>query len=132
MIRRLSVRWRITLVAAGLFAVALGLASFVLVREVRSNLVSSIRSTDQQQLEALASQIGNNNEVPSHFDFAGQPPRGTQFVLQTPAGRMLCSQPGTGCDPRTLSTAIFSGTGVRRVSGAASMLTMKIAPICRR
>ena len=46
MIRRLSVRWRITLVAAGLFAVALGLASFVLVREVRSNLVDSIRSTD--------------------------------------------------------------------------------------
>ena len=46
MIRRLSVRWRITLVAAGLFAVALGLASFVLVREVRSNLVDGIRSNE--------------------------------------------------------------------------------------
>jgi len=95
MIRHLSVRWRITLVAAGLFAVALGLASFVLVREVRSNLVDSIRSNDEKQLAALASQIGNHNEVPTHFDFAGQPPRGTQFVLETPAGDFWILPDGT-------------------------------------
>jgi len=69
MIRRLSVRWRVTIVAAGLFAVALGLASVVLVREVRSNLVDGIRSNDRQQLEALAEQIGHNNQLPTHFDF---------------------------------------------------------------
>jgi len=81
MIRRLSVRWRITLVAAGLFAVALGLASVVLVREVRSNLVDSIRRTDEQQLAALAAQIENNDTPPAHLDFQGRPPPGAQVLL---------------------------------------------------
>jgi signal transduction histidine kinase len=74
MIRRLSVRWRITLVAAGLFAVALGLASFVLVREVRSNLVDSIRSSDEQQLEALAAQLEEG--IPDQVHLPQPPPRG--------------------------------------------------------
>ncbi len=85
MIRHLSVRWRITLVAAGLFAVALGLASFVLVREVRNNLVDSIRSNDEQQLADLASQIGNDDGVPAHLDLPRPPPRGAQYLLQTQA-----------------------------------------------
>jgi signal transduction histidine kinase len=72
--RRLSVRWRITLVAAGLFAVALGLASFVMVRAVRNNLVDGIRSTDQEQLAALASQVKNG--VPEHVNLPRPPPRG--------------------------------------------------------
>jgi signal transduction histidine kinase len=86
MIRHLSVRWRITLVAAGLFAVALGLASFVLVREVRNNLVDSIRSNDEQQLADLASQIGGGDGVPTHVDLPRPPPRGAQTLLLTPAG----------------------------------------------
>jgi signal transduction histidine kinase len=85
MIRRLSVRWRITLVAAGLFAVALGLASFVLVREVRSNLVDSIRSTDEEQLAALASQVSNG--IPGRVDLPHAPPRGyPEYILHTKAG----------------------------------------------
>jgi signal transduction histidine kinase len=74
MIRRLSVRWRITLVAAGLFAVALGLASFVLVREVRSNLVDSIRSSDEEQLAALAAQLEEG--IPDQVHLPQPPPRG--------------------------------------------------------
>jgi signal transduction histidine kinase len=85
-IRRLSVRWRITLVASGLFAVALGLASFVLVREVRSSLVNGIRSSDEKQLAALAAQIGKSNQLPAHFDFAERPPPGTQYVAETSDG----------------------------------------------
>ena len=65
MIRRLSIRWRITLVAAGLFAVALGLASFVLVREVRSKNVQVVGevtrsgavvplTSDMRALDAIA------------------------------------------------------------------------------
>ena len=73
MIRRLSVRWRITLVAAGLFAVALGLASFVLVRAVRSNLVDSIRSSDEQQLAALAAQLEEG--IPDQVHLPQPPPR---------------------------------------------------------
>src|SRR5262249_20111303 len=74
MIRRLSVRWRITLVASGLFAVALGLASFVLVREVRSNLVDGIRSNDEQQLARLAAQLEQG--IPSQVNLGPPPPRG--------------------------------------------------------
>src|SRR5262245_42406100 len=106
MIRRLSVRWRITLVAAGLFAVALGLASSVLVREVRNNLEDSIRSNDEQQLKALASQIGNNNQLPTHFDFAGQPPPGTQFGIQTREGTFWILPDGTAvpANPRAAAS----------------------------
>ena len=74
MIRRLSVRWRITLVAAGLFAVALGLASFVLVREVRSNLVDGIRSNDEQQLARLAAQLEHG--IPDQVNLGPPGPRG--------------------------------------------------------
>jgi len=107
MIRRLSVRWRITLVAAGLFAVALGLASFVLVREVRSNLVDSIRSSDEQQLAALAAQINGDNTLPNHFDFQGRPPPGTQYLLQTSGGDFWILPDGTRvpADPRAAATA---------------------------
>ena len=107
MIRHLSVRWRITLVAAGLFAVALGLASFVLVREVRSNLVDSIRSSDEQQLAALAAQINGDNALPNHFDFQGRPPPGTQYLLQTSGGDFWILPDGTRvpADPRAAATA---------------------------
>ena len=103
MIRRLSVRWRITLVAAGLFAVALGLASFVLVREVRSNLVDGIRHNDEQQLAALAAQIGKDDGPPAHLDWQGPPPRGTQVMVQfagignfwvLPDGSLVPASPG--------------------------------------
>lgn len=66
MIGRLSVRWRITLVAAGLFAVALGAASYALVHTVRNNVISSIQRTDQQQLDALAAQVADG--VPGRVD----------------------------------------------------------------
>ena len=107
MIRRLSVRWRITLVASGLFAAALGLASFVLVREVRSNLVDSIRNSDEQQLAALAAQINDDNSLPNHFDFQGRPPPGTQSLLQTSGGEFWILPDGTRvpADPRAAATA---------------------------
>ncbi|MFA5884340.1 MAG: ATP-binding protein [Acidimicrobiia bacterium] len=72
--RRLSVRWRITLVAAGLFAIALGLASFVLVRTVRNNIVDGIRTSDQKQLAAVAKQFEDG--VPGQVNLPQAPPRG--------------------------------------------------------
>ena len=57
LMQRVSVRWRLTLVAAGVFAITLGVASFVLVRSVHNNLVAGIRETDRQELAQLANQI---------------------------------------------------------------------------
>lgn len=76
--RRLSVRWRVTLVATVLFALALGLASVVLVRTVRNNIVDGIRSTDQQQLAALASQVENG--VPGEVNLPSRPPSGRPIL----------------------------------------------------
>ena len=52
-----SVRFRVTLVATGLFAVALILASFGLVERVRNNLEDEIRKTNNEQLNAVAQQL---------------------------------------------------------------------------
>jgi signal transduction histidine kinase len=76
--RRLSVRWRITMIVVVLFAIALGLASFVLVRTVRSNIVDGIKQSNEKQVAALAAQLENG--VPGQVDV---PPdgRGTpQYV----------------------------------------------------
>jgi len=61
-----------------LFAIALGLASFVLVRTVRSNIVDGIKQSNEKQVAALAAQLENG--VPGQVDV---PPdgRGTpQYV----------------------------------------------------
>ncbi|MFM8304399.1 MAG: sensor histidine kinase, partial [Actinomycetota bacterium] len=76
--RRLSIRWRITLVAAGLFALALGLASVVLVRTVRDNIVDGIRASDQKQVAALAAQLEDG--VPGQVDLPVGNRGGPQFV----------------------------------------------------
>jgi signal transduction histidine kinase len=109
MIRRLSVRWRVTLVAAGLFAAALGLASFVLVREVRANLVDSIRSTDEQQLADLAAQIGNEEGMPSHVDLPRPPPRGAQYLMRTPVGDFWIVPDGTLVPANPRASAAIAG-----------------------
>lgn len=92
--RRLSVRWRITLVTAGLFAIALGLASFVLVRTVRSDIVDGIRKTDREQLAALATQFEDG--LPEEVDLPRAPPRGRPvYRISTPGGQYLLLSDGT-------------------------------------
>jgi signal transduction histidine kinase len=56
-VQRNSVRLRVTLAAAGLFAVALTVASFVLVSSVDNNLSDEIRQSNQEQLDAVAEQV---------------------------------------------------------------------------
>ncbi|HZP30951.1 MAG TPA: ATP-binding protein [Acidimicrobiia bacterium] len=81
LMRRVSVRWRLTIVAAGVFAAALTGASFVLVRSVHNNLVASIRATDRQELAQLASQLRNGTPE-DQLRFSGMPERGfPQFFL---------------------------------------------------
>ena len=104
--RRLSVRWRITLVAAGLFAIALGIASVVLVRTVRNNVVDGIRSSDEQQLSELARQVEDG--IPDAVDLPTAQPRGLpEYVIETRAGRFLVLSDGSvvGADPRARDRA---------------------------
>ena len=54
-----TVRWRLTLVSALVFAIAFSAAAFGLVRVVHNNLVDRIGETNQQQLDALQASIDN-------------------------------------------------------------------------
>ncbi len=75
LMRHVSVRWRLTLVAAGVFALTLGAASFVLVRSVHDNLVAEIRNTDRNTLDAIAAQLASG--TPSReLHLPGAPDRG--------------------------------------------------------
>jgi signal transduction histidine kinase len=101
--RRLSVRWRITLIAAGLFALALGFASFVLVRTVRDNIVDGIRKTDQEQLQAIADQFEDG--VPGQVNLPQAPPRG--YAVQEAydaSGRRFYILPDGTVIPKTRET----------------------------
>jgi signal transduction histidine kinase len=94
MLRRLSVRWRITLVAAGLFAITLGAASVVLVRTVRDNVVDGIRSSDEEQLAELARQVRNG--VPEAVDLPAERPRGLPVLsFRSPDGQFVVLSDGS-------------------------------------
>jgi signal transduction histidine kinase len=88
-----SVRLRVTLAAAGLFAVALTIASFALVRSVHDSLTNEIQQTNNEQLDAVARQIRAGTDpadvqIPNG-DTVGQPnlralgPRGERLALPT-------------------------------------------------
>ncbi len=74
--QRRSVRLRVTLAAAGLFAVALTVASFALVRSVHDNLSDEIEQTNQEQLDQVARQVA-----------AGTPPDEVQLPNGGPGGQ---------------------------------------------
>jgi len=88
-----SVRMRVTLVAVALFALALGLASFALVRIVHANLTDEITSTNRQQLDAIAKQIE-----------AGVPPEEVQLPGGLAGGPSLAVR-GAGANQVGLPTA---------------------------
>ena len=99
---RLSVRWRITLVAAGLFAIALGIASVVLVRTVRDNIVDGIKDSDEQQLAELARQFEDG--VPEQVDLPQPPPRGSPIFEVVAGGRRYFIFPDGSAVLRTRQT----------------------------
>lgn len=92
-----SVRVRVTLAAAGLFAVALAVASFALVRSVRDNLADEIGRTNQEQLEEVAQQLAAGTDpqdvqLPPNRGPGGQPvfrvvgPGGVAVDVLAPGG----------------------------------------------
>lgn len=99
MARLRTVRVRVTLAAAGLFAVALTLASFGLVRSVHDNLVDEITQTNQQQLEAVATQL-ERGVNPEDVQVPGGGPGGTPLLQASgPGGRPVNLPGGDGRAP---------------------------------
>jgi signal transduction histidine kinase len=62
----MTVRWRLTVVATVVFAVAFVAAAFGLVRTVKNNLVDKIEATTQTQLESVARQYAD--KPPSAYE----------------------------------------------------------------
>jgi signal transduction histidine kinase len=53
----MSVRWRLTVIATAVFAVAMAAGAFFLVSTVRDKLETSIKQTTEEQLNAVAAQL---------------------------------------------------------------------------
>src|SRR6188508_1657429 len=84
---RSSVRLRVTLLAAGLFAVTLGVAAFVLLHALERNLVGDVRNADLATLRAQAAQLTVDG-VPK--DAVAVPAEGgTVFELPTAGARRI-------------------------------------------
>jgi len=94
-----TVRVRVTLAAAGLFAVALALASFGLVRSVHDNLVDEIKQTNEQQLEAVALQL-ERGVNPEDVRVPGGGPGGTPLLQARGPGGRPVNLPGADGRPQ--------------------------------
>jgi signal transduction histidine kinase len=78
-----TVRWRVTIISALVFAVAFSAAAFGLVRVVHNNLVDRINETNQQQLDALQAAVNNGALEPPHDS-------NNAFCYVSPDGRAVC------------------------------------------
>jgi signal transduction histidine kinase len=92
MIRRRSVRFRVTLAATTLFAVALALASFALVRFVHDSLSDDIARTNREQLDQVAQQLRSGTppadvRLPNGPDFRATGPNGRPIAFAGFSGR---------------------------------------------
>lgn len=116
-----SVRIRVTLAAAGLFAVALAVASFALVRSVHDNLADEIARTNQEQLDEVVRQLERgvdpaNVRLPNGS--RGGPP---QFQALGPGGRPV-TIPGAPSRPFPLENPQVRAE--RRVETAQGTITL--------
>jgi signal transduction histidine kinase len=124
-----SVRLRVTLLAAGLFAVTLAVAAFALLRALEQDLVADVRSADLATLRTRAAQVVNEG-VPAD----AEPLRassGVAYRLPGPAAQqilMVMGEPPTavvhstnGPEPRSASAGTPSaGTPSAGVPGAGT------------
>ncbi|MEX2269376.1 MAG: HAMP domain-containing sensor histidine kinase [Acidimicrobiia bacterium] len=83
--REMSVRFRVTLAAAGVFAVALAFASFALVTSVHDNLADEIAQTNEEVLDQVARQV-----------VAGTPPEDVRVPSNGPGGQPIVRGLGPG------------------------------------
>ncbi len=91
-----SVRLRITIAAAGLFAVALALASFWLVRSVHDSLADEIERTNSVQLAEIAEQLASGVQL-DDLDLPAPGPGGQPaYRVVGPGGRVVDDFPPYG------------------------------------
>ena len=94
----MGVRLRVTLAAAGLFAVALTLASFVLVTTVHDNLADEIAQTNQEQLDAVATQLAEGTS-PGELEVPNGPRGQPRVTVQGGGREPVNAIPGQGNVP---------------------------------
>lgn len=80
----MTVRWRLTLLATLVFGVAFIAAAWGLVTVVHTNLIDSIKTTNQQELALLAQELQHGTPVddlrPQAVDVCVQTPRGCEYI----------------------------------------------------
>jgi len=123
MSRLRTVRVRVTLAAVGLFAVALALASFALVRSVHDNLVDEIKQTNEQQLEAIALQL-ERGVNPEDVQVPGGGRGGTPLVEARGPGGLPVNLPGADGRPQVRPGGNPEVRAQRRVETAQGTITL--------
>ena len=118
-----TVRVRVTLAAAGLFAVALALASFGLVRSVHDNLANEIKQTNEQQLEAVALQLERGVNLEDVRVPGGGPGGPPLLEARGPGGRPV-NLPGADGRPQARPGENPQVRAQRRVETAQGTITL--------
>jgi signal transduction histidine kinase len=119
-----SVRLRVTIAAAGLFAVALAVASFWLVRSVHDNLADEIERTNTEQLEAIAAQLERGID-PDEIDLPNPGPGGQPaYRVVGPGGRRVDEFPPFGPGQRPIPTDNPSVRAQRQIETATGRVTV--------
>ncbi|MFO7590073.1 MAG: HAMP domain-containing sensor histidine kinase [Acidimicrobiia bacterium] len=118
MARFSTVRFRVTFAAAGLFAIALTLASFALVRTTHDSLTRGIEQANQEQLDEAAQQLEQGID-PADVQVSTRRGGTPAFRVEGPGGRTvtvpLPGRPGGG-DPQVRAQ--------RRVETAQGTITL--------
>jgi signal transduction histidine kinase len=106
-----------------MFAVALVLASFGLVRSVHDNLVAEIEKTNQEQLEQVALQLERGVD-PENVRVPGGGPAGTPLLQASGPGGRPVNLPGANGRPQPLPRESAQVRAQRQVETAQGTITL--------
>jgi signal transduction histidine kinase len=113
----------VTLVATGLFAVALTLASFALVRSVHDNLADEIEQTNTEQLDQVARQLERGVD-PADLQLPNRGPGGIPTYRVVGPGGRLIDVPATQLPNRRLQPNDPRVVARRTIATAQGQITL--------
>ncbi|MGQ0803413.1 MAG: sensor histidine kinase [Actinomycetota bacterium] len=122
-----SVRVRISLLAAAVFAVAMTLAGIGLVVAVRTTLVDRIKDADREQVEAIAAQL-ERGTPPREVELLNPPPGGfPQIVVEGADGRTTVPglPPGQRRAPGPTGRRVRTETVVETPDGPITVIAQR-------